>query len=179
VNENNGFNALISKASNGIVEYCKLYGISFLHDKSSFSDSYAKMYIQQNDVLLKIDFINDVAAQFGGFYQHPEFGLIDSVRNILSNKITALFRYEPKDIADIWIIAKHYAFDWNAIFAEACEKELGLDRIVAAEIIQSFPAEHLEYIKWMYAIDKNSVKHELEIIVNDILSGKPNSLYKL
>ena len=32
-----------------------------------------------------------------------KYSNIDSLQNILSNKISALFRYEPKDIVDIWI----------------------------------------------------------------------------
>lgn len=42
---------------------------------------------------LKIDLVNDVEAHFGEFIYSKELGKIDSLENILSNKISALFRY--------------------------------------------------------------------------------------
>jgi predicted nucleotidyltransferase component of viral defense system len=60
------------------------------------------LLINNNDIRLKIDFVNDVAAHYGTFENNKVLGKIDSWRNILSNKISAIFRFEPKDIADIW-----------------------------------------------------------------------------
>ncbi|MFQ6677389.1 MAG: hypothetical protein ACE5D0_03635 [Fidelibacterota bacterium] len=37
--------------------------------------------------------------------------------NILNNKLTALFRSEPKDVADIWMIAKNQSFNWKNCFS--------------------------------------------------------------
>jgi predicted nucleotidyltransferase component of viral defense system len=59
---------------------------------------------------LKLDLINDLAAHYGDFEQSETLGLIDSWRNILSNKLAAIFRYEAKDFVDIWIIAKKKKF---------------------------------------------------------------------
>lgn len=47
---------------------------------------------------LKVDFVNDVAAHYGVFEENTLLGKIDGWQNILSNKISALFRFEPKDI---------------------------------------------------------------------------------
>lgn len=68
---------------------------------------------------LKIDFVNGVAAHYGDFETNERLGTIDSWRNILSNKISALFRFESKDVADIWIISKKKKFDWKTILEEA------------------------------------------------------------
>ena len=87
---------------------------------------------------LKIDFINDIPVSFGEIIFDDKFGKVDSIRNILSNKITALYRLEPKDIADIWIISKNMSFDWDSIINESKEKEVGLDVLRISEIITTF-----------------------------------------
>ena len=48
--------------------------------------------------LLQIDFVNDIPERFGEIIKSNVYSNIDSLQNILSNKISALFRYEPKDI---------------------------------------------------------------------------------
>ena len=52
------------------------------------------------ETILKIDLVNDIAPHYGEFGQDETLGKIDSLRNILSNKISALYRYEAKDIVD-------------------------------------------------------------------------------
>ncbi len=68
---------------------------------------------------LKIDLINDIASHYGDFEHHTVLGVTDSVQNILSNKLSAIFRYEAKDIADIWVIAKNEKFEWMSAIQEA------------------------------------------------------------
>lgn len=79
------------------------------------------------DSVLKIDIVNDVAIHYGEFETHERLGKIDSWRNILSNKISALFRFEPKDVAGIWLFSKKKAFEWKIILVEAKTKEAGVD----------------------------------------------------
>lgn len=129
-------------------------------------------------ISLKIDFVNDLAVHFGKIKDHKQLGRIDSVRNILSNKIGALYRFEPKDVCDIWIIAKKYEFMWPEVMYETKEKEAGIDILLISEIISGFPVELIDAIKWQIDIDKNSIKRELTIISEDILMNRYNSLYK-
>jgi hypothetical protein len=68
---------------------------------------------------LKIDFVNDSAPHFGDFTKTDFFDRIDSVRNILSNKLGAVFRLAGKDVADIREIALHESIDWAQIISEA------------------------------------------------------------
>jgi len=177
VNDHGEFTKLLSMVISAIQEYCKQNAITFHTNKTQISNQFAQIYIEEQSTLLKVDFVNDIAAHYGQKIQHPKLGLIDSVCNILSNKITALSRYEPKDIADIWIIAKNYSFNWIKIFEDASEKELGVDSLITAEIISSFPADRLGFIKWTILPDFSKVKSELDIIVHDILSGTDNSLH--
>lgn len=50
---------------------------------------------------LQVNFVNDIAYRYGNYFDHIEAGKIDGWENILTNKLTALFRSEPKDVADI------------------------------------------------------------------------------
>jgi hypothetical protein len=65
------------------------------------------------EVELKIDLVNDVAAHYGRMIDAPILGRIDSVRNILSNKLTALFRSEPMGNIDI-----NRDWDWAPEYVE-------------------------------------------------------------
>ena len=75
---------------------------------------------------LKLDFVNDVAAHYGEITETDLFYRTDSVRNILSNKVTAIFRMSAKDIVDIHRICLNEKFEWREVFEEVREKELGV-----------------------------------------------------
>ena len=67
---------------------------------------------------LIIDFVNDLEFHYGGFEAVDFFHKIDSWRNILSNKLSAISRLEPTDAADTLFIAKNFSFDWPEIIDE-------------------------------------------------------------
>ena len=125
---------------------------------------------------LKIDFVNDVAAHYGDFETDERLGAIDSWRNILSNKISALFRFEPKDVADIWIISKQKEFEWKTILEEAKTKEAGVEPEVIYNIILSFPVEKFDIIRWVQKPDYRDVKKDLAKLADDLFYAKENSL---
>ena len=106
----------------------------------------------------------------------PVLGRVDSLRNILSNKLTALFRSEPKDVTDIHAIALQKNFNWKDIVMEAKNKEVGADPEIIYDILKSFPLKYLDTIKWISQPDTNTFKHEIQTIADDILYGKNNSL---
>ena len=74
---------------------------------------------------LKLDFVNDLVPHFGGIVKTDVYFRTDSIRNILSNKLSAVFRYAAKDIADIREIALHEAIDWTSIIQDARQKKPG------------------------------------------------------
>lgn len=127
-------------------------------------------------VELKIDLINDVAAHYGDFEQSETLGPVDSWRNILSNKLSAIFRYEAKDFVDIWIIAKKKAFNWKEIILEAKTKEAGVDPIAVFEIVKSFPPDVLSSIKWDIQVDEKVFISDLSTMADDIFYGNENTL---
>lgn len=140
---------------------------------------YTRIFVldsRNSEVELKIEFINDVAAHYGEIVDDPVLGRIDSIRNILSNKLTALFRSEPKDVADINVIARQYSCNWKAIVLEAKSKEAGIEPEIVHDLLMSFPLQYLDNIKWIKKPDKDDFKQEIEIIAKDILFGRINSL---
>lgn len=148
-----------------------------LRKGKDFMQIFISRDFEEEKVLLKMDLINDVAKHYGGFENNPKLGKIDSWRNILSNKLSALFRFEPKDIVDLWIISKIRSFNWDTIVLEAKTKEIGVDPIAFHKILNSFPLTELKSIKWIKEIDKDVFKKDLLIIANDILKGSANSLF--
>lgn len=139
-------------------------------------ESFWRLLVEQQDVALKIDLVNDVAYRLGNVVPHQTLGLIDSVENILTNKVTALFRYAPKDISDIWIICKNTRFSWSEIFNHANKKELGTEPVSGAEVLQTFPENLFDDILWTSLPDKKQFMADLRQIGHDMLRGEANSL---
>jgi len=142
------------------------------------SNNLVRLFIQKDDVELKLDFVNDISVRFGEILQVVNFGRIDNLRNILSNKISAIYRLEAKDFIDIWIISKNYKFSWNEVINEAKQKEVSIDPIEISKLFKTFPEENLNLIKWTTSVDTVALMKELNLIAEDILEGKENSLSK-
>lgn len=132
--------------------------------------------VEDETVNLKLDIVNDIASHYGEIKSHPILGALDSWRNILSNKLTSIFRYEAKDIVDIWTIARHCRFNWMSIVQEAKTKEAGIDPTVLFNILKSFPEDELSMVKWVAPIDSKAFKKDLERIADEILGGNDNLL---
>jgi hypothetical protein len=131
-----------------------------------------KIQWKKSDAVLKLDFVNDIAAHFGTIEATELFDRTDSPRNILSNKITALFRYEGKDVADIREIALHESFDWTEIIREAREKENGLEIPVICEIIKGMPQDEFDRVKWTQKPTWSAFSADIDRIVFEMISGK-------
>ena len=125
-------------------------------------------------------FVNDVAFHAGTVEIKNGFGRVDSWRNILSNKICAMSRMEPKDYADILYIADTYAFQWQGIIGEAREKDLWVDPLEVSRMIHQFPVEHLRGIKWTGTPPVPEISRKaVNIIAEDILNGRENRMRHL
>lgn len=152
-------------------------GIKVITDRIVTSEDFLQLYLLKGDIELKIDFVNDIAYRYGNLIDDNKFGKIDSLRNILSNKISALYRFEIKDYVDIWTIAKNYKFSWKEIISEAKQKEISIDPLEIYNLFLSFPFENLSMIKWVKEIDTDEIKNDFLKISDDILVGNENSLY--
>lgn len=148
----------------------------FILDKQNVtkSNNYMQILLSKDATHLKIDLVNDVATHYGAFLFDKKLGKIDSLRNILSNKFSALFRFEVKDVVDIWIICKNYKCNFREIIEEAKSKEAGVDPVAIFEILSTFPVDKLDLIKWIDSPDPDIFKKDITRIANDILYGREN-----
>jgi predicted nucleotidyltransferase component of viral defense system len=140
------------------------------------SDTFVRMFINDTDASLKLEFVNDVLFRQGEPIETELFKRTDTIRNILSNKISALSRREAKDLVDIIEIAKKYSFNWKEIIAEAKMKDMWVDESEVMLIIKEFPLSRLEEIKWVESYNPEKFKQNLTIILNDLFTGRDNSL---
>lgn len=160
-----------------------------LFEKSGFqidfadasSDSFTRIFLNRNKNGLsknglKIDFVNDIDVHFGEIQPTSVYYQTDSLRNILSNKYTALYRIAVKDVVDICEISKNLAFDWKDIIDEANQKEAGIDLKEVVHIFSSFSDEILSSVKWIKKPDLEDLRKNINTIAFDMLNEKQNSL---
>ncbi len=140
------------------------------------AESFLRMFVEKQQMTLKVDCINDVPFHYGGFEECGFFGRVDNWRNILSNKICALSRMDPKDYGDLLYIARKYRFEWEDIVKEAREKDLWVEPIAVSQMIHTFPAQHLRALKWIVPPDISAAEQDLARISVEILKGTQNSL---
>ena len=130
----------------------------------------------KDKIHLIIDFVNDVEFHYGGFEAADFFPKIDSWRNVLSNKLSAISRLEPKDVVDTIFIAKNFSFEWPEIIEEAKNKDLWVNPLDVSRIIKEFPVNLLDSIKWIVSVDQKVLDKERLQMHDDIFYGRSNSL---
>lgn len=179
VNSEPNYSRHVAQILNALEENQKQFNFAIDYRRLRKEEHYTQIFLTQleNAADLKLDLINDIAAHYGELEHSKTMGRIDSWRNILSNKLAAVFRYEAKDFADIWIIAKHKPIAWREIISEAKTKEAGIDPLALQEILRSFPPDEVMAVKWNIPIDENNFIADLATIADDILQGKENSLF--
>lgn len=144
--------------------------------KTLITDDFARFFIEIDDSILKIEFVNDVAYRIGSPLRMGNL-LVDTASNILANKLTAIIsRDEPKDIFDIVALSLNYSFNWTEIFNHSKEKSL-INEIDVARRLNSFPVQMLANIDWLInPPDPKSFEHHLKQISDDFILGRDNSL---
>ena len=142
-------------------------------------ESFGRILIQENDVELKVEFINDVGFHSGDFNSNQLFYKLDNPINILSNKISALSRSAGKDLADILWISKNEKFNWEKIIGDAKLKDASVNELDVISSIKIFPIEKLmNDVKWIVQPDESELKENIQIILYDIVTAADNSLCK-
>ena len=127
---------------------------------------------KDTEVYLKLDFVNDLVPHYGDIIKTDLFYRTDSIHNMLSNKLSAIFRYAAKDAADIREIALHEKVDWNQSIYEARQKEAGLDLVYISEYLQGMPQFEFETIAWTKKPTWEEFRSDIERIVLDMMSCK-------
>jgi predicted nucleotidyltransferase component of viral defense system len=96
-------------------------------------------YIVKNvaGVPLKIDVVKDVPIHFGAF-QMEHLVRLDSLENIGSNKVLAVFgRTDAKDFIDLYWILHHTPLTFDHLFQCAKQKDLGLSELYLAYALEN------------------------------------------
>jgi predicted nucleotidyltransferase component of viral defense system len=130
---------------------------------------------KDSETLLKLDFVNDLVPHYGEINKTNLFYRTDSLRNMLSNKLSAIFRYAAKDIVDIREIALHETVDWATIIKEARNKEAGLELVYISEILTSMPQSELETVSWTKKPSWEEFHGDIERIVYEMINGEASS----
>ncbi len=147
-------------------------------EKTLHLDSFARGFIRDEGVELKIEFVNDVPFRVGTSIETPLFIRTDTIINILSNKISALSRRAAKYFADIWCIALKYPFYWKAVIEAAQNKDASVDETEVLAMLKDFNVNDLLEVKWTKPLDLEKAKVDMDKILIDVLWGKDNSLCK-
>ena len=142
--------------------------VDFISNKTftSFKVGWSK-----TDALLKLDFVNDVAVHFGEIIKTNIFYRTDSIRNMISNKLTAIFRFAAKDVADIREIGLRETMDWQQAISDARQKEAGVEIPIICDILQGMPQSEFETIAWVKKPEWDEFRGDIEKIVFDMMSG--------
>jgi predicted nucleotidyltransferase component of viral defense system len=146
--------------------------------KTIVTDEFARFFIEDNDSFIKVEFVNDVSYRAGAPVK-SRIGNIDTVTNILSNKLTAnVGRDEPKDVFDIVTIATNFSFSWQEMFKHAKEKAM-INEIDVEQRLFSFPVSSLSNVDWLNKpLDSKIFEDQLRRIADDFMLGDNNSLGK-
>jgi predicted nucleotidyltransferase component of viral defense system len=127
---------------------------------------------KDSETLLKLDFVNDLVPHYGEIKETSLFYRTDSIRNMLSNKLSAIFRYAAKDVVDIREIALHETVDWPAVINEARYKEAGLELVYISEILTSMPQSEFETVAWTKKPSWEEFRSNIDRIVLEMISGE-------
>jgi hypothetical protein len=115
-------------------------------------ERFVRLFVERQEVPLKIELVNDVPAHVGDIRLHPVLGRLDSPENILANKISALIdREEPKDMADIWGFCCRMGLSIESALENAGSKAAGIFPVDVARLLCSVTTKDWSLVRWIEA----------------------------
>lgn len=115
-------------------------------------ERFARLNLTENEIILKLEFVNDVPARVGKVQYHPVLGRMDTPENILANKVTAILdREEPKDFADIWGLCMQKGLSLKEAISGAQGKAIGIFPADLARVLCSVQQEDWQAVRWIKA----------------------------
>jgi len=171
LNKSDAFHPLIKTIEKVLAEQCSL-----LKDQSIIYEDFVRFYIEDEEGMLKVEFVNDIGYRCGVPNTY-KYGFIDTPFNILTNKLTAVVsRDEPKDVFDVCVLSQSYGFNWIEVFSEAKNKAL-INEIDVEHRIKSFPVILFQKADWhILPVNIDLLGSAIVTIANDFLLGSDNSL---
>jgi len=130
------------------------------------------------DDLLQVDFVNDISFRYKEPKVSEENYLLDTVENILSNKIAAVIgRDNPKDIFDIYLIWRFYEINWDEIL-DAAHQKAGFSNEELIIRLKSFPKELFGKIKIIDDTFLDNFERDFPKIIDEIyrLNGSKKTM---
>lgn len=178
-NGNKDFASVIESATKAVMN---IPGITVKNSKNSIGTDYLRLNISQDNTNLAIDFVNDIDYRLGKPITKNGFR-IDSLENILTNKISAIIgRDEIKDIVDLRAFCRKCSFNWDKVIEASAKKEASVSSELidyrlssAIEFLNKHP-ETLNQIVWIKRPKTERFKLDLQRIRKDILKEQINSL---
>jgi len=156
--------------------------LSLLEEKSlkveikNDSRDFKRIVVKNKFSNLDIYFVNDRVKIFGDILINNKGYRLDNVKNILSNKITAIVsRDDPKDVFDLYVISLNTDFSWKEILSNAKQK-MHFEKEYLVYRLRSFPKELFKQIK---LIDKNILNDfdkKFPILIENIIEESDNKL---
>lgn len=137
---------------------------------------YHKFFLIGKKEELKIDLVKDQKVHFGDI---KSFGKIkvDSIENIGSNKITAIFgRTEAKDFIDLYLILQKKLFTFQKLLQDAKKKDLGLSEFYLAHMLME--VKNLKnFPKMLTPFNKKGMENYFVSLANKLLlEAKPKEV---
>jgi hypothetical protein len=125
-------------------------------------DRFARVNLIEDNVLLKLEWVNDVPARAGVPKEHPILGWLDTPENILANKVTALLdREEPKDFADIWGFCCKMKLSLPDALKNADSKAAGVFPADLARLLCTVTEADWEAVRWINLPSKDEYLTQL------------------
>ena len=112
-----------------IQEILKTIGSQLLatYSEKVSTQTYKEIYLEHADWTQRIDIVREQPIHFGDIVETDAIH-VDTLENIGSNKITAIFgRLEPKDYIDLYMIIHHSPWTFDKLFSLAKQKDAGLE----------------------------------------------------
>jgi len=141
--------ALVNQRVLGILHALKLHITS-----QATTDTFIQYIVADTSgYSLKVDLVKDIPVHFGAF-EIRNGVRVDSLENIGSNKVLAVFgRTDAKDFIDLYWMLHDTNLDFDTLFRQAQEKDLGLSELYLAYALQNIEKIHtfprmLEPLPW-------------------------------
>lgn len=151
---------------------------TFEIELDNLQDSFARFFVSNGGVKLKMEFVNDVGFRVGQPAIHPMGFKYDTWENILSNKLTALSRVAGKDFADVLFMSFRYSFNWKAVIAYSKQKDAWINEINISQQLHNFDLNKLNDVKFIETVDTKTISDSyFKILARESLHGFDNSLF--
>lgn len=131
---------------------------------------FMRIFVQEAGVDLKLEFVNDVPSRVGDVWDHPTLGRIDTLENMLANKLTAaLNRRAAKDIADIWAMCVGRKLSIPEAITGAQSKAAGIYPVGIAEVLFNVTHADWEAVRWIAPPDPDQYICELKALAESLI----------